>query len=274
MQQRWKTARDAYMRCKNVLKNTPFGSGGSKKKVYIYFEYMKFLDKKHQAEVEDSIESNQATPSAINQDIPSISNQDVPSTSSQDIPRSTGLEVNTELQKSVAQENSTDSNFRNKHSNKNQRKRKQTDTDEFDKEMLKMFKDNAKLFKNDDMNFFMSLLPITEKFTTHQKLIFRTEMLKKAMEISNMHNPYEITSRPNSSDSYFSQQSESILRSQDPINVHEYETFPDMSNTVSQECVMYEVRPTTSYTLNSGSQIISQGYQNIHGITRKANEDK
>ena len=260
------------MRCKNVLKNTPSGSGGSKKKVYIYFEDMKFLYKKHRAEVEDSIESNQATPSAINQDIPSISNQDVPSTSSQDIPRSPGLEVNTELQNSVAQENSTDSNFRNKHSNKNQRKRKQTDTDEFDKEMLKMFIENAKLFKNDDMNFFMSLLPITEKFTTHQKLIFRTEMLKKAMEISNMHNPYEITiSRPNSSDSYFSHQSESILRSQDPINVHEYETFPDISNTVSQECVMYEVRPTTSYTSNSGSQIISQGYQTIHGITRKAN---
>ncbi|KAF9406903.1 hypothetical protein HW555_012881, partial [Spodoptera exigua] len=205
VQQRWKTARDAYMCCKNFLKNTQ----EVKKKVYIYFEDMKFLDKKHQAEVEDSIESNQATPSAINQDIPSTSNQHVPSTSSQDIPRSTGLE----------------------------RKRKQTDTDEFDKEMLKMFKDNAKLFKNDDMNFFMSLLPITEKFTTHQKLIFRTEMLKKAMEISNIHNPYEITSRPNSSDSYHSQQSESILRSQDPMNVHE--TFPDMSNTVSQECVMY-----------------------------------
>lgn len=63
----------------------------------------------------------------------------MPSTPSQDIPRSTGLEVNAELQKSVAQENSTDSNFRNKHSNKNQRKRKQTDTDEFDKEMLMMF---------------------------------------------------------------------------------------------------------------------------------------
>ncbi|KAF9405661.1 hypothetical protein HW555_013709 [Spodoptera exigua] len=264
VQQRWKTARDAYMCCKNFLKNTQ----EVKKKVYINFEDMKFLDKKHQAEVEDSIESNQATPSAINQDIPSTSNQHVPSTSSQDIPRSTGLEVNTELQESVAQENSTDSNFRNKHC----RKRKQTDTDEFDKEMLKMFKDNAKLFKNDDMNFFMSLLPITEKFTTHQKLIFRTEMLKKAMEISNIHNPYEITSRPNSSDSYHSQQSESILRSQDPMNVHE--TFPDMSNTVSQECVMYEVRPTTSYTLNSGSQIISQGYQTIHGITRKANKDK
>lgn len=46
VQQRWKTARDAYMRCKNVLKNTPSGSGGSKKKVFIYFEDMKFLDKK------------------------------------------------------------------------------------------------------------------------------------------------------------------------------------------------------------------------------------
>ncbi|CAG5029292.1 unnamed protein product [Parnassius apollo] len=39
--------------------------------------------------------------------------------------------------------------------------------------------------KNDDMAFFSSLLPITKSFNIRQKLLFRSEILRKAMEISN-----------------------------------------------------------------------------------------
>ncbi|CAH1976803.1 unnamed protein product [Acanthoscelides obtectus] len=58
VQQRWKTARDAYTRCKAALNNIPSGSGGVRKKKYVYFEFMKFLDKTQQLNTEDSILKN------------------------------------------------------------------------------------------------------------------------------------------------------------------------------------------------------------------------
>ncbi|KAL4719802.1 hypothetical protein ACJJTC_004015 [Scirpophaga incertulas] len=42
-----------------------------------------------------------------------------------------------------------------------------------------------------------------EKFSVHQKLLFRTEVLKKAMEIGNMSNPHE-TNRSDSAHSFYS----------------------------------------------------------------------
>ncbi|XP_022836217.1 uncharacterized protein LOC111363608 [Spodoptera litura] len=59
VQQRWKTARDAYVRCKATLKNIPSGSGGKKRKTYVYFEFMKFLDNKRELNTEDSILPNE-----------------------------------------------------------------------------------------------------------------------------------------------------------------------------------------------------------------------
>ncbi|XP_045778132.1 uncharacterized protein LOC123876048 [Maniola jurtina] len=59
VQQRWRTARDAYTRSKSAIINTKSGSGGGDiKKIYIYYDHMRFLDKKHPVEVEDSLTAN------------------------------------------------------------------------------------------------------------------------------------------------------------------------------------------------------------------------
>ncbi|CAI6356658.1 unnamed protein product [Macrosiphum euphorbiae] len=50
--------------------------------------------------------------------------------------------------------------------------------------MLNMFKENSKLMQNDDMSFFCLLLPIMKTFSNHQKLLFRSAVLQKAIEIS------------------------------------------------------------------------------------------
>ncbi|KAG6460558.1 hypothetical protein O3G_MSEX012060 [Manduca sexta] len=71
-----------------------------------------------------------------------------------------------------------------------------TDDKDFKREMLKMFKENMRLMQNDDMAFVCSLLPITQAFNNHQKLSFRSEVLKKAMEIANLnpsHDPLELS---------------------------------------------------------------------------------
>lgn len=55
---------------------------------------------------------------------------------------------------------------------------------DFDRKMLKMFKKNTKLMQNDDISFFCLLLPIIKTFSNHQKLLFRSAVLQKAIEIS------------------------------------------------------------------------------------------
>lgn len=59
MQQRWKTARDAYVNKMASLNNVPSGSESKKRKTYVYFEFMKFLDNKRELNTEDSILSNE-----------------------------------------------------------------------------------------------------------------------------------------------------------------------------------------------------------------------
>ncbi|XP_045783183.1 uncharacterized protein LOC123879495 isoform X2 [Maniola jurtina] len=306
VQQRWKTARDAYIRCRNIIKNNSSSESG-RKKVYVYFDDMRFLDKKHLAQ-DDSCDNHQAIPTASNIDAPSKSNHEVQGTSNrytqtanrgstsncdtstpkrdtstskrdtstpkrdtstpkrdtstskrdtstpkrdtstskrdkttqnldtsnrdssmsnhrastskrdtlamydtpgpsidtqtsndtQNISNQDSLPPKSTLNDDTASQRVFTENHPNKRLKKGQRKRKQAGTD-FEKEMLTMFREHTKLFQNDDLTFFMSLLPITKAFTNHQKLVFRSEILKKAMEIENMHNPYE--TKPDSSHS-------------------------------------------------------------------------
>lgn len=79
-------------------------------------------------------------------------------------------------------------NVKELHKQKKVQKKRNVRTEnvDFNREMLKMFKENMKLMQNDDMAFFCSLLPITQSFNNHQKLCFRSEVLKKAMEIASL----------------------------------------------------------------------------------------
>ena len=67
-----------------------------------------------------------------------------------------------------------------------------------------MFKENTKLMQNDDMSFFCSLLPIMKTFSNHQKLLFRSAVLQKAIEISS--NSSEI--RPGTSHTFSTSESQ------------------------------------------------------------------
>lgn len=157
---------------------------------------MRFLDKKHPVEVEDSLTANgpQAKIS-----VPDCEPQ--PSTSQEYTPASqlsTSQENTPASQPSTNQENapaSQPSQNNIKRKIKSKRTINKEDSD-FDKQMLKMFQDNSKILQNDDTAFFTSLLPITKTFTISQKLAFRSEVLK----IANMiHNDITTFSRPQSS---------------------------------------------------------------------------
>lgn len=192
VQQRWKTARDAYVRCKASLKNTKSGSaGGNKTKKYVYFDCMQFLDKKHIVDTEDSIiveSQNTINESQPNSKI--VTNDDalnstLPSTSEgSNFCKPKQTETATAERKNVQA----------------RRKRIRDEDRDFEREMMNMFKENTKLMQNDDMSFFCSLLPILNTFSNHQKLLFRSAVLQKAIEISS--GSSEV--RPSTSQTFFS----------------------------------------------------------------------
>ncbi|KAG5888281.1 hypothetical protein JTB14_006669 [Gonioctena quinquepunctata] len=172
--QRWKTARDAYVRCRAM--NTKSGSGSEKRKKYIYFENMQFIDKKHVEKTEDSFEANQDTINASQ-----IHNVQL-------IKQETSHDVHSSNQNAINDDQyDTDASETNimVQSEPQKRRRKNSEEFDFDREMLQILKDNSKLMQNDDMAFFCSLLPIMQTFSMNQKLLFRSEVLKKTMEISN-----------------------------------------------------------------------------------------
>ncbi|XP_025200411.1 uncharacterized protein LOC112600442 isoform X1 [Melanaphis sacchari] len=188
VQQRWKTARDAYVRCKATMKNTKSGSAGSNKKKYVYFDCMQFLDKKHVIDTEDSIVENQSTMDESNNK-PTTNDDALPSTSKDS---------------NFCQPEQTTAAERKNMQTKRFKKRTRNEDDNFDREMLNMFKENTKLMQNDDMSFFCSLLPIMKTFSNHQKLLFRSAVLQKAIEISS--NSSEI--RPGTSHTFSTSESQ------------------------------------------------------------------
>ncbi|KAF0717650.1 MADF domain-containing protein [Aphis craccivora] len=136
---------------------------------------MQFLDKKHIVDTEDSIiveSQNTINESQPNSKI--VTNDDalnstLPSTSEgSNFCKPKQTETATAEWKNVQA----------------RRKRIQDEDRDFEREMMNMFKENTKLMQNDDMSFFCSLLPILNTFSNHQKLLFRSAVLQKAIEIS------------------------------------------------------------------------------------------
>lgn len=131
---------------------------------------MQFLDKKHIINTEDSIvESPNIMDESLTNSKPTTNDDALPSTSKDSNfcqPEQTAAAKPKNVQA------------------KRFKKRTRNEDDNFDREMLNMFKENTKLMQNDDMSFFCSLLPIMKTFSNHQKLLFRSAVLQKAIEIS------------------------------------------------------------------------------------------
>lgn len=182
IQQRWKTARDAFVRFKN---------GRSEQKRYVFYEELKFLNKRRvssrlreeklpiQCKVEKSSvceddEEESISDSMLEDDV--VLNGEMVKCEVTET-----LNPTITVHDPLGSSSSTTVNTPNSHSNK-----RMASSDDFDDELMQLVKDDVKMMKNDDLFFFMSLKPVTEQFTVHQKLLFRTEVLKKAMEIADM----------------------------------------------------------------------------------------
>lgn len=71
----------------------------------------------------------------------------------------------------------------------NKRKRELSkQNSEFENQMLVLLNQNVTDIDSDDLSFFQSLRPIIKKFTTYQKLLFRSEVSNSAMSIQLMTN--------------------------------------------------------------------------------------
>ncbi|KAL4717919.1 hypothetical protein ACJJTC_001337 [Scirpophaga incertulas] len=68
VQQRWKTARDAFFRTKNAIKKTPSGSAAPKYKKYIYYEELSFLAPTVENEVDESLNDSSLPSPSVNID--------------------------------------------------------------------------------------------------------------------------------------------------------------------------------------------------------------
>lgn len=125
---------------------------------------MRFLDKKHPVEIEDSLTANDSRAKI------SVADFEPQSSASQDYTPASQPSNNQEYtpvsQPSNSQENNpvSQSSQKNiKRKTKSKRSINKEDSD-FDKQMLKIFQENSKIFQNDDVAFFASLLSITSTF--------------------------------------------------------------------------------------------------------------
>ncbi|KAL4710124.1 hypothetical protein ACJJTC_016526 [Scirpophaga incertulas] len=179
VQLRWKTARDAYMKCRANLKTSKSGSAGDVKKKYIFFDIMTFLE--DTKDFEPTHESMASTSSQSSQNVASTSSQNSQSilpitrTTTPDLP-STEETFQTPVLASPKPW---------------QRKKKRCMTD-FESQLLKIIEKNdtstknsasSTALKDDDCSFFNSLAPIINDFDNYKKMLFRTRILELAMEI-------------------------------------------------------------------------------------------
>ncbi|KAF9409264.1 hypothetical protein HW555_004777 [Spodoptera exigua] len=192
-------ARDAYTRSKAAIINTKSGSGGGAiKKKYIYYDHMRFLDKKHTVQVEDSL---MADDSQTNISVPDFEPEPEPQPEPQPS-TSTIFDTRVFEQKNTEPASQTSQNKKNRRITKSKRSINKEEF-EFDKQMLQMFKENSTILQNDDMAFFTSLLPITNSFSISQKLTFRSEVLKIATKIHDGDNALSRPQSQSSSTTYF-----------------------------------------------------------------------
>ncbi|CAK1593451.1 unnamed protein product [Parnassius mnemosyne] len=251
VQQRWRTARDAYMRCKNSMKSVKSGSEGGKRTKYVFFKHLQFLDKKHVADTEDSIEENETR-----EDTQQDSNLESPINPRSTETVSTNPETQPQCSSQVRQDSSNTTKQSSSTPNTNpSRKRKNAKTNEdsyFDKNILEFLTKNSEIIQNDDMAFFYSLLPLTRTFDNRQKVMFRTAVMNKALEICNcpssitpLASPmYASTSRPESSTS--------------SMNIASPESLP----SGSQDIVLYSVEEPSSQNVVRTNPNIAHTSQN------------
>ncbi|CAG5032828.1 unnamed protein product [Parnassius apollo] len=251
VQQRWRTARDAYMRCKNSMKSVKSGSEGGKRTKYVFFKHLQFLDKKHVADTEDSIQENETR-----EDTQQDSNLESPINPRSTETVSTNPETQPQCSSQVRQDSSNTTKPSSSTPNTNpSRKRKNAKTNEdsyFDKNILEFLTKNSEIIQNDDMAFFYSLLPLTRTFDNRQKVMFRTAVMNKALEICNcpssitpLASPmYASTSRPESSTS--------------SMNIASPESLP----SGSQDIVLYSVEEPSSQNVVRTNPNIAHTSQN------------
>ncbi|XP_050552393.1 uncharacterized protein LOC126911147 [Spodoptera frugiperda] len=180
---RWRTARDGYIKFKTSQKSTPSGSGAKPKKKFILAAKMVFLDKVIQNQADESLSSPPSTESTSqNLATQEIFNQETFQTSSSSSQAPITQTV-TQTPASVSQNSSAPWLSQNK------RKRQQPQQNsDFDSQMLALLNKSVSDIDSDDLCFFQSLGPIIKKFTTYQKLLFRSEVLNSAMSIQLMSN--------------------------------------------------------------------------------------
>ncbi|XP_041982024.1 uncharacterized protein LOC121735307 [Aricia agestis] len=225
IQQRWKTARDAYIRSKKYQKK------GINKKHYGFSDELRFLDKIEQGQGEADSSNEAATPNYVecvyedsrtpdatveikvephefDSSNPSIQDP-VGETQVQEPFTQSGVQtlvLQPLIQKpeihepEIEKEDDEDEEVPSKKP-RLVRKRKLSNNinDNFQKEMMGLLRENSSLLKNDDVAFCLSLLPITKDFSVQQKLNFRIEVMKVVMKISKMSNRQEKKSESDSS---------------------------------------------------------------------------
>ncbi|XP_049872585.1 neurogenic differentiation factor 1-like [Pectinophora gossypiella] len=178
IQQRWKTARDAYIRCKSQMK------AGTLKKKYFYYDYLSFLQKNFGENPEQSPPSASYDPlapsSSDTHTVMKLESMDDDSENEYNEPEEDDNDREHEPEDGSPQE---DDDEEPPPEIRKPLKRKLT-SNGVNKQILKMCKENSARMKNDNMSFFMSMLPIVNKFNDQQKLMFRSEVIRVAMEIS------------------------------------------------------------------------------------------
>jgi len=126
------------------MKNTKSGSAGGSKKKYVYFDCMQFLDKKHIIDTEDSIvESKNTMDESLTNSKPTTNDDALPSTSK-------NSNFCQPEQTAAAEQKNARKNVQGKRF-----KRTRNEDDNFDREMLNMFRENTKLMTMMTCHFFV-----------------------------------------------------------------------------------------------------------------------
>lgn len=163
IQQRWRTARDMYKKEK-LAGNVSSGSGAKKKRKYEYYDILTFLDRVTDTATDDSL-----LPEADDVVTPSSAALPSPSTSSTLTPLpSTSASTN---QKSIPA------------SAPPTQKKREKAMSSFENTLLGYLKNNQLELESDDLAFFQSLQPTLKRFTTYQKMMFRTKVMQVIMEM-------------------------------------------------------------------------------------------
>ncbi|RVE41313.1 hypothetical protein evm_014036 [Chilo suppressalis] len=164
IQQRWRTARDMYKKEK-MVGNESSGSGAKKKKKYEYYQMLTFLDRVIDTATDDSLlPEGDDTDDVV---IPSSHTKALspPSTSAPLTPLPSA---------------STSTNQQPIRPTQNKGKKAMSS---FENTLLGYLKNNQLELESEDLAFFQSLQPTLKRFTTYQKMMFRTKVMQVIMEM-------------------------------------------------------------------------------------------